>query len=274
MAKPMGSAAAVEFDHVWYSYSGEKYALRDVSFRVAAGEIVALVGRNGSGKTTALRHLNGLLKPTRGTVSILGVDTRETSVGRLSRHVGLVFQSPRTQLFAQTALEEAAFGPRNFRLKDPLEAARRALARLGLGGFERVPPLSMSGGQQKRLSIAAATSWYPEIVGLDEPTVGQDLTNRMRLLGLIKLWSSRGVTTIIASHDVEFLWLLEPRVIAMSNGSIVADGSAREVLLNHAAVDAMGFRPPQLAEIAEKLRISGESKTVADIVSRLTRTGR
>lgn len=271
----MRSAAAVEFDHVWYSYSGEKYALRDVSFSAAAGEVVALVGRNGSGKTTALRHLNGLLKPTRGTVNVLGVDTKKASTGRLSRHVGLVFQSPRTQLFAQTALEEAAFGPRNFKLKDPLEAARHSLASLGLKGFEDVPPLSMSGGQQKRLSIAAATSWRPEIVGLDEPTVGQDLVNRMRLLGLIKSWSSKGITTIIASHDVEFLWLLEPRVVAMANGSIIADGPARKVLSDHATVEAMGFRPPQLAEMVEMLRISPyEYKGVADVVSRLARNAR
>ncbi len=264
--------AAVEFDRVWFSYSGGNYALADVSFLAARGEIVALAGRNGSGKTTALKLLNGLLKPTRGAVRVLGVDTRNIGTGKLSRHVGLVFQNPRTQLFAMTALEEAAFGPRNFKLEDPLGAAMRSLASLGLRGLEGAPPLSLSGGQQKRLTVAAATSWGPEVIGLDEPTVGQDLVNRMRLVGLIRLWASRGITTIIATHDVEFIWLLGARVILMSKGSVLADGPAHKVLLDPAA-EAAGLRTPQVAEAARLLGLPEVPRGVPELVSALARAG-
>jgi energy-coupling factor transport system ATP-binding protein len=266
--------SAIEFDGVWYSYRDGGYALSDVTFSVKAGEAVAIVGHNGSGKTTLLRHLNGLVKPTRGTVTILGMDTKGISVSRLSRSVGLVFQNPRNQLFAQTALEEAAFGPRNFKLKDPVEAARSALSEMRLAGHESRSPLSLSGGEQKRLSIAAVLSWSPRILALDEPTVGQGLHDKMRLLGLIRLWSSRGITVVIASHDVEFIWRLNPRVIAMSGGSIVADGPAHDVLSDEEAARSAGFRPPQLAEIGNALglrEIPGDIEEAADALMHLMR---
>ncbi|MGC8969335.1 MAG: energy-coupling factor ABC transporter ATP-binding protein [Conexivisphaera sp.] len=239
----------IELEHVWYLYPGGKRALEDVSLSVEAGEVVALVGRNGSGKTTLLKHLNGLLKPTRGSVRIFGVDTRRARVGQLSRHVGLVFQSPRAQLFAPSVLEEAMFGPRNFRVEDPRGAAERALREVGLAGLEGRPPLSLSGGEQRRLTLAAVLGWGPRVIALDEPTVGQDLRNKMRLLGLVRLWSSRGMTVIMASHDVEFLWLLGPRVVAMADGRVVADGPARRVLSDESVARAAGFELPQLADL-------------------------
>jgi len=263
------ASAVVEFDHVWHVYPGGSQALVDVSLSIREGEVVALVGPNGSGKTTLLKHINGLLKPTRGTVKVAGLDTRRASVGRLSRHVGLIFQSPRSQLFARTALEEAAFGPRNFRIPDPLGAAARALRAMGLEGYEGRSPLSLSGGEQKRLSIAASTSWGPRIIAMDEPTVGQDLRNKMRLLGAIRLWSRAGIATILASHDVEFLWLLGPRAIVMSQGRVLADGPAREVLSDEALMARAALRPPQLAELGKLLRAPRAIGSVWEAVAAL-----
>lgn len=253
---------------MWHVYRDGTRALADVTFSAERGEVVAVVGRNGSGKTTLLRHLNGLLKPTRGIVRVMGIDTRRASVGRLARHVGFVPQNPRSQLFARTALEEASFGPRNFGLPDPASWARRSLSALGLSGLEEASPLGMSGGQQKRLSIAASTSWSPDVVALDEPTVGQDLRTRALMLGLIRGWSRRGITVFVASHDVDFIWQLGPRVLVLSGGSIVADGRAHEVLSDAELLRSAGLRAPQLAEIADALGLSAvELRTPGSAVS-------
>ena len=261
---------AIKFDHVWYRYSSRRdYALKDVTVVVDEGEVVGVVGPNGAGKTTFAKHINGLLKPERGIVKVLGRDTRHESVARLSRDVGMIFQNPHHQLFSETVLEEVLFGLRNFGVEDAELVAERVLRDFSLIRYKGKPPLSLSGGEKKRLCVASAVAWDPKILVLDEPTVGQDLTNKRQLLGLIASWSQMGKTVILISHDMEFLWTLNPRILVFSGGKLLADGRADLVFMDEEILHEASLRLPQLAELAVKLNWKGPPRTPSEAAKRI-----
>lgn len=262
--------SAIEFDHVWYRYSSHQdYALKDVTVTIGKGEIVGVVGPNGAGKTTFAKHINGLLKPDKGLVKVLGRDTKDESVARLSRDVGIIFQNPHHQLFSETVSEEVLFGLKNFDVENPGLVAERVLEDFGLLQYREKPPLSLSGGEKKRLCIASAIAWDPKILVLDEPTVGQDLNNKRQLLDLIVSWSQRGKTAILVSHDMEFLWALNPRILVFSKGRILADGKVDVVFTDEEILHEASLRLPQLAELAAKLGWKNPPKTPSEAAERI-----
>lgn len=226
-------------------------ALSDVNLSVAKGETVAIVGENGAGKTTLVRHTNGLLKPTRGSVLVDGVDTRGTTTATLSRKVGIAFQNPDHQLFSDSVENEVSFALRNFGFPEEEVAKRldRALRFFGLEQYRESSPLILSGGEKKRLTLACILAWDPEVVVLDEPTVGQDALQKEKLSQIFGVLRSTGKTIVIVSHDVEFLWPLQPRLLVMSGGRVVADGPIAEMMGDRALLEGARVTQPQLLRL-------------------------
>ena len=245
----------IEFESVTFTHPSGVTAIRDVSLQIAPGELVAIVGANGAGKTTLVKHINGLLKPTKGTVRVFELDTRKTSVADLSRHVGIVFQNADHQLFSETVQEEIAFGLRNLGLKAEMLSKRLdwALGFFELEQYRDVAPLILSGGEKKRLCLACVLAWDPEVIILDEPTVGQDYTQKEKLEQMIRMLLTRGRTAIVVSHDIEFVWSLQPRVLVMAGGQILSDGPADQVFTDDNLLENANVRRPQLVEFARLL---------------------
>ncbi len=200
---------AVEIRNLHYTYPDGTRALRGVNLEVEEGESVFLMGPNGSGKSTLLLHLNGLLLPQRGRVRVFGLDPRN-GVGEIRRRVGLVFQDPDDQLFMPTVFEDVAFGPLHLGLEEGevRRRVRKALGEVGMRGFEKRSPQHLSYGERKRVAIATVLSMDPQLLVLDEPTLGLDPWVRGRLLSLLRRLR-RGRTLLMAGHDGELMELCD-----------------------------------------------------------------
>ena len=245
----------IKFENVDYSHPNGAVALKNVSLEIKAGELIGILGTNGAGKSTLVRHVNGLLKPTHGVVEVFGESTRDTSAAKLSKRVGIVFQNPNNQLFAQSVKSEIEFGLRNFGYSEEIVRRRTdwALNTFSLLEYSSRPPMELSGGEKKRLCNALVLAWDPDIVILDEPTVGQDSEQKEKLAQSVKLLLSERKTVILVSHDIEFVWPLQPRVILMSEGKIVADGTAQKILGNSSETLAANILLPQLVDLFRRL---------------------
>jgi energy-coupling factor transport system ATP-binding protein len=263
----------IKFEGVSFTYPNGKLALVDINLEIKKGELVAIMGENGSGKTTLAKHMNGLLKPSKGIVKIFGKDTRKESVASLSRLVGLVFQNPDHQLFCDNVDEEVMFGLRNFGFSDnkAKERVNEVLSYFSLVEYRKRSPLNLSGGEKKRLCLACILAWEPEVIILDEPTVGQDYIEKVKLQELIKSLVSKEKTVIIISHDVEFVWPLQPRVVVMKKGKIIADNNAKDVFSNEQLVSEARLLEPQLLRLCKFLKINTATNArefVEEIVKR------
>jgi len=246
----------VEAEDLWFGYKGNS-VLRGVHLNLDRGECVALIGPNGAGKTTLVKHLNGLLKPDRGSLRILGYDTRRTSVSKLARHVGFAWQNPNDQLFRTTVREEVLTGPRVLQAYDP-GWCNRLFERLGLGPLLDRSPFSLSEGQKKRVSFAAALAPQPELIIFDEPTAGQDEPFRRELAELIHELQREGRTVVLVTHDLEFAAQHASRWLILAEGQIIADGSPDAVMANPTAMAKAGLRPTQRFQLIQALK--GTSK--------------
>jgi energy-coupling factor transport system ATP-binding protein len=245
----------IEFDDVTFVHQNGVRALDRVSLKVGRGETVAIVGENGAGKTTLVKHVTGLLKPASGRVTVNGVETTKASTAQLSRSVGVAFQNPDHQLFSESVYDEVAFALRNFGFSAQLveNRVKWGLELFGLEEYRDSSPLVLSGGEKKRLTLACILAWDPEVVILDEPTVGQDAIQKERLAGTIRLLSSAGKTVIVVSHDIEFLWPMQPRVVVMKAGAVVADGPASRLMAEKGVLDAARVSQPQLVALWQDL---------------------
>jgi energy-coupling factor transport system ATP-binding protein len=257
----------IEVKDVYFTYPNGVEALRGVSLTIPDGDFVAIMGQNGAGKTTLVKHFNGLLKPTRGEVIVDGVSTREVSVAQLARKVGFVFQNPDHQLFCETVEDEVAFALRNFGFEE--EAIKRrvtwALNLLDVEEYRTASPFMLSGGERKRVALASILAWDPNVVILDEPTIGQDHQQKEKLRHFILQLNAQKKTVVVVTHDVEFVAECNPRVVLMSNGKIVADGGAEEILTNPKLVAQASIVPPQITQIFLGLSDLGLQTNVIDI---------
>ena len=188
-------------------------------------------------------------------MTVFGENTRDLSAALLSRRVGIVFQNANNQLFAQSVRQEIEFALKNFGFQKEIINQRTewALNTFSLTEYSEKPPIELSGGEKKRLCIALVLAWDPDILILDEPTVGQDAEQKEKLAQIIGLLISQGKTVILVTHDVEFVWPLQPRVILMSDGRIVADGNAQAVLGDPGITKKASVLPPQLVVLAKSL---------------------
>lgn len=221
----------VEFVNVRFSYEGEKDVLQGINLKINRGDVVAVLGANGAGKTTLMKHAIGLLKPKSGQVLVEGKDTHTLSVAQIASTLGYVFQSPSHMLFAPTVNEELAFGPTNLRHppEQIKEEVSKAIEIVHLSGMEQYPPLALSFGQQKRVSIAAILAMRSKILVMDEPTAGQDFKNYMEFMDAI-LQMPGFQAILFITHDIDLAVVYANRVLLVSQGSVVSDGKPADVL--------------------------------------------
>jgi energy-coupling factor transport system ATP-binding protein len=257
----------IEVEEVNFTYPNGVEALKNVSLVIKNGEFIAIMGQNGAGKTTLVKHFNGLLKPSKGTIRVDGVETTKTSVAALARTVGFVFQNPDHQLFSETVEEEIAFALKNFGFEE--EAIQKrvtwALNLLGLTQYRKTSPFMLSGGERKRVALASVLAWDPQILILDEPTIGQDYQQKEKLRQFIVQMQTQRKTVVIVTHDVEFVAECNPRVVLMKEGKIVADGEGKEILTNLEALAQSSIVLPQIAQIFKQLTPLGLPKNIIDI---------
>ncbi len=258
---------AVKAEDLWFSY-GEGWALKGVSLEIPEGEIVAVVGPNGSGKTTFAKHLIGLLKPTRGRVLVYGEDTREKSVAELSRLVGYVFQNPNHQIFSETVYDEVAFGPRNLGFEEARvkELVESSLKLVGLEGKGEERPYMLSMGEKERLAIASVLAMDPRLLILDEPTIGQDRSTMSKLIEVVKRLKEEGRTVLLISHDIDLVYEHSDYVIVFKGGEVVSEGKVAEVLSDPELTAKASLSLPKLAELARLLGLDRLPSSVEDVV--------
>ena len=256
---------AVRLTHCYSEGSALKtVALNDVSFRVEDGEFIGIIGHTGSGKSTLVQHLNGLLKPSSGQVLIDGQDLNGEHVNRraLRQRIGLVFQYPEYQLFEETVEKDIAFGPKNQGLS-PEEIASRVryamdCVHLDYDKYAARSPFELSGGQMRRVAIAGVLAMKPAILILDEPTAGLDPRGRDKILTMLEeLHARENVTILMVSHSMDDMARLAERLLVMSEGKIVADGTPREVFAREELMTSIGLDVPDAARLCARLRAAG-----------------
>jgi cobalt/nickel transport system ATP-binding protein len=241
--------AALEVREMRHRYDDGTEALRGVSFAVGEGECVGLIGPNGAGKSTLMLHLNGILplKAGCGTISVAGLRLGTDNIHEIRRRVGVLFQSPDDQLFCPTVFEDVAFGPAQFGLGEE-EIRRRAddsLARVGLAGFGSRSPHHLSLGEKRRVCLAGVLACEPTLLVLDEPTSNLDPRGRRELAALLR---EIPATKIIATHDLELVVELCPRVLVLDGGRIVAEGATHTILADEPLMLAHGLEKPHILQ--------------------------
>lgn len=272
---------AIIIHQLSYTYSEgtayEKRALHDINLKIEQGEFIGLIGHTGSGKSTLIQHLNGILKPTSGSIYFHGEDIhdRDYSLKKLRSKVGLVFQYPEQQLFESTVIEDVKFGPKNMGMA-PLDVDLHALEALKQVGIAEdlldCSPWELSGGQKRRVAIAGVLAMEPEVLILDEPTAGLDPQGRDEILNLLdRLHRERNITILLVSHSMEDMAEYVKRLIVMHEGGVRYDGTPEEVFSHYKELEKIGLSAPQITYVMEGLANRGidlphYAITVADAV--------
>jgi energy-coupling factor transport system ATP-binding protein len=259
---------AIQVEDVVFQYApGAPDILRGVSLCIQRGDFVALIGQNGAGKTTLAKHFNGLLRPSKGLVRVLGTDTRTAGLADLARTVGYVYQNPDHQIFAQRVHSEVAFGPRNLGLSQAEVDARvaQALALVDLQEYADAFAFSVGRGQRQKLAVASVLAMEPPVLVVDEPTTGLDKPGARAILDLLSRWNADGRTIIVITHDMTLVAERVPRTIVVNDGRILADGATRDVLSDAPLLRQAFLRPPQVTRIAQQLTSLGVSPNVMTV---------
>ncbi|MBO7336576.1 MAG: energy-coupling factor transporter ATPase [Lachnospiraceae bacterium] len=254
-------------DKVSYTYSPgtamEMPALHEISLEIPDGQFIGIIGHTGSGKSTLIQHLNGLVKPTGGVIYYNGRDIWDEDFSRkeLRTKVGLVFQYPEHQLFETTVVKDVEFGPRNMKL-DNLEVQLRTFEALKTVGISDelydASPFDLSGGQKRRVAIAGVLAMKPEVLVLDEPTAGLDPAGRDEILeAIFRIKRERNITVILVSHSMEDVARFVDRIIVMEHGSVKYDGSPKEVFRNYKELEEIGLAAPDVTYLTAMLRERG-----------------
>ena len=259
---------SIEVRHLTHCYSEgsalSTVALDDICMAVEDGEFLGIIGHTGSGKSTLVQHLNGLLKPTSGQVLVDGEDLNGEQVNRraLRQRIGLVFQYPEYQLFEETVAKDIAFGPKNQGLsKEEIdERVRYAMecVHLDYDRYSERSPFELSGGQMRRVAIAGVLAMKPSVLILDEPTAGLDPRGRDRILTMLEeLHARENVTIIMVSHSMDDMARLATRLVVMAEGKILATGTPREIFAREEMMISAGLGVPEAARLCRELRAKG-----------------
>ncbi|MCW4016445.1 MAG: energy-coupling factor ABC transporter ATP-binding protein [Candidatus Bathyarchaeota archaeon] len=257
----------LEVKDLFYAYPTGLEALKGINLTVDDGEFLAVMGQNGAGKTTLVKHFNGLLKPTSGEVLVDGVSTRDVSVAKLARTVGFVFQNPDHQLFSESVEEEIAFALKNFGFEETVieKQVTWALNLLDVLEYRKTSPFMLSGGERKRVALASILAWDPNVIILDEPTIGQDHQQKEKLQQFILQLNAQKKTVVVVTHDVEFVAECNPRVILMRQGKVLVDGKAEKILTDPELLLQASIVPPQITQIFLELADFGLPTDVIDV---------
>ena len=267
---------SMEIQNVTYIYSGgtsyEQKALDDISFKISDGEFIGIIGHTGSGKSTLIQLLNGLLKPDTGKILFHNQDIHQPgfNLKQLRGKVGLVFQYPEYQLFETTVLKDVSFGPKNQGLteEESVKKAQEALKTVGLEQkYWEMSPFELSGGQKRRAAIAGVLAMEPEILILDEPTAGLDPRGRQELFSQIQfLHKEKQITVLLVSHSMEDVADYADRILVLNNGKILLDGATREVFLHYKELEDAGLAAPEVTYLMHELQERG-IKVSADAIT-------
>ncbi|MHA2048042.1 MAG: energy-coupling factor ABC transporter ATP-binding protein [Promethearchaeota archaeon] len=249
--------------NVDFIYPNGAVALKDINLNINKGELVGIMGKNGAGKTTLIRTLNGLIKPTQGEIFINNENIKTKSIAQLSRNIGLIFQNPSHQLFANSVEDEIKFSLKNLGFsKEELQIkVNNILKEFDLEKYRERSPLNLSGGESKKLAIASIVCRDVEILVFDEPTLGQDAREIESFIKLINEERKKKKTVIIITHNIEFTYDYIPRTILMADGQIIADGPTHHVLSNDFLVNKSSLVLPQAQQISLALQESGFQNT-------------
>lgn len=242
----------------------EKKALDNISLEIEQGEFVALIGHTGSGKSTLIQHINGLLKPTSGTIIIdeLDITAKKAKLTGVRKKVGLVFQYPEYQLFEETIEKDIAFGPHNLGLdNDEInKRVQRAMKIVGLDyeEYKDKSPFEISGGQKRRVAIAGVVAMEPKVLILDEPTAGLDPKGRDDILSkIVQLYKENNMTIILVSHSMEDVAKVASRIIVMDEGTSILDGTPAKIFKEIEVLESVGLAVPQVTYLIRELRSKG-----------------
>lgn len=269
---------SIKVEHLTHIYDkgmpSESVALDDVSFTAEDGQFIGIIGHTGSGKSTLLQHMNGLLKPDEGTVTVGNVDITQPGISmvEIRKRIGLVFQYPEYQLFEETVAKDVAFGPKNLGLSETEieERVKEAIELVGLD-YETVKdrsPFELSGGQKRRVAIAGVVAMRPEVLILDEPTAGLDPKAHKDVLNMVEEVHRRtGNITIFVSHNMADIARLSDKILVIHNGKLVTKGSPKEVFSQKETLRSVGLDLPPVTEFTEGLRERGInlSATILDV---------
>ncbi len=262
----------IEIKDLRFTFPTGLEALKGISLTIEAGEQVAIVGQNGAGKTTLVRHFNGLLQPASGSVMIGDWDVKKYSVAKLATRVGYVFQNPDEQLFSRDVLTEVTFGPKNLGYaKEKIdELVQRALSLTELNDKTETNPYDLSPTWRKMVALASIIAMDTPIVIFDEPTTGQDALNVARIANAIAELRMEGKTVITITHDIDFCAENFDRVIALSNGQVLLDGLAREVLGQDEVLAQTYVDPPQLTRLGKRLGLKETVRNQEEFLKAIT----
>ena len=241
----------------------EKKALKNVSLDISDGEFVGLIGHTGSGKSTLIQHLNGLIKPSEGEITVNGISTasKGSQLKELRCEVGLVFQYPEYQLFEETVFKDISFGPKNLGLSED-EIRKRVFSAMESVGLSPElmdkSPFNLSGGQKRRVAIAGVLAMKPKVLILDEPAAGLDPAGRKEILSEIKkLYDEEKMTIILVSHSMEDIANVAERIVVMAEGEVKMDGTPKEIFSHSEILKSLGLDVPQISSLIEELRKRG-----------------
>ena len=264
--------ALIEVSHLDYIYPDGTPALFDINFTIGEQEFIAFIGQNGSGKTTLSKCLNGLLKPTHGSVIVGSIDTREKGViKQLVTKVGYVFQNPDHQLFNDSVEKEIAYGPRNISLPKEVVKARvqEAAAVAGVGPDHiATHPFFLTKGLRQRVAIASILALKPRTIIVDEPTTGQDMPQSIEVMNFLqRLWKEEGHTIIIITHEMSIVARYAQRVLVLGRGRLLLDGTTRDVFAQPEVLKQTFVEPPQITRLGQALnhRLPRNALTVEEM---------
>ena len=249
----------IEFEHTGFTYDGDTFVLEGIELTIPQGQFVCILGGNGSGKSTLAKHINALLVPDEGSVTVLGHDTRDESATYLIRsNAGMVFQNPDDQLVASLIENDVAFGPENLGVPTPelRDRVTLSLDEVGLQGFEKHETNALSGGQKQRVAIAGVLAMNPEILILDEASAMLDPRGRRGLMRVCKELNDRGMTIVMITHFMEEAGLAD-RVVVLDDGKVALDGAPGEVLTQTERLEHLNLDVPFACELSRELQKRG-----------------
>lgn len=245
----------LKVEDLYYIYGNGKSALDGISVDIYEGEKIAVIGSNGSGKSTFFLNLDGVLTPEHGKIIYRGIVINKKNLNELRKNIGIVFQDADNQIIASTVMAEVAFGPMNLKLpkEEVLKRVEEAMAYMNISEFKDRPPHYLSGGEKKRVSIADIIAMKSEIIIFDEPTAALDPLNALMLEEVLFKLESEGKTMLISTHDVDFAYRWAERVIVFYQGKIIADGTPLEIFQNKEILKQANLKQPTMLEVYESL---------------------
>ena len=257
----------IKVDHLSFSYTPDTPILKDISLYLDTRP-TAIVGQNGAGKTTFVKLLKGLLKPSSGEIIIDGKNTKDLTVAQLAKHIGLVFQNPNDQIFKNKVIDEVLFGPLNIGMSmaEAKFKAMEALELVGLGTQSAVNPYDLGLSERKLIAIASIIAMDPDIIIFDEPTIAQDYISKEKIKALIRQLQQQGKMVLTIIHDMDFVAECFDRVIVLAQGSVLMDGTAKEVFAEEHLLSRACLEPPHITQLCKKLGYEEAYLTVEDFI--------